>query len=183
MSFLTTIPRRAGADAGDLHRDTMALFGTIDAPEDQRRAAINVLWRAGTTQILVRSDIAPANLPPGAKSVTEQVREIPAGEQVPFMLVVDAVRRGRDSRGRITTSRVTDDELAEWLAARLAPALTDVRVRMAAPAESTSRKGAGLNPVAILGEATVADVAALAELLRCGVGRSKAFGCGLLTIA
>jgi CRISPR system Cascade subunit CasE len=74
------------------------------------------------------------------------------------------------------------DDVADWVTNKLTGALADVTLFSHDRSVVTSGKSA-LQLDVVDGYGLVRDPAALQSLLRVGVGRSKAFGCGLLTVA
>lgn len=185
-----TIRIKNWADHGELHRFVMGLFQSVELPGEptQKRLASSILFRVDEVPsgkiLLVRSDVAPTNLPRGArtKSVPHQMPS--AGTPVRFRITVNAIHRSRPSDPSIKRGKGTSpiDEMAEWLTAKLADAVEEVTIFQHDRSVVTSGR-APLQLDAIDGYALVKDGAALAALMRTGVGRSKAFGCGLLTVA
>jgi len=182
MSTLTLVPRTALANdanptAGDLHRLVMGMFPAGLAGRDSH----NILWRAEGQNILVRSDIEPTNLPAGARTIIEPALPYLAGDTVRFTVAVNPVtRRNQDEGGRVRrVESLTDpvDLVTEKLA--LALRVDDVHSEVT---WRTQRKGTPLAVSTVTGIATVTDTNELARILREGIGRAKAFGCGLLTI-
>ncbi|MBK5237784.1 MAG: type I-E CRISPR-associated protein Cas6/Cse3/CasE [Actinomycetales bacterium] len=195
MSHLTLVPAhlirvRSWSDLGELHRVVMGFFASADLPGEstEKRLSRNILFRVDETGdgkvVLVRSDVAPTNLPPGAKTKEVETDSPQVGTPVRFRMTVNAIHRSRPEnpstkRGKGSTPV---DDIDAWVTGRLHDALDDITVFTHDRSVGTSGK-APLQLDAINGYATVNDVDALEAHLRQGVGRSKAFGCGLLTIA
>ncbi|WP_166787002.1 type I-E CRISPR-associated protein Cas6/Cse3/CasE [Cryobacterium sinapicolor] len=185
-----TVRVKSWTDHGELHRLVMGLFQSANLPGEtnEKRATSNILFRvdeASTGKVLlVRSDIAPTNLPRGAqtKAVPQQVLE--AGEAIRFRLTANAIRRSRpvtpDVKRGVGISPV--ENVAEWVTNKLAGAVEDVTLFSHNRSVVTSGKSA-LQLDIVDGYGLVHDPEVLQQLLKTGVGRSKAFGCGLLTVA
>lgn len=189
-THLTVIPMRLLAargapDAEGIHKAVMACFDGADLGADPNavRAGGNILWRNDGFHILIRSTIAPTRLPDGAQTTT-RTDEATSGDLVRFTVVVDAIARtsarADDGTRRMSERWIDEHELPAWLTARLT-GLTDIAVTDANPT-LTHRKGAPTRHIRVSGTARVADERDLGELIVRGVGRSKAFGCGLLTV-
>jgi CRISPR system Cascade subunit CasE len=185
-----TVRVKSWSDHGELHRLVMGMFQSASLPGEpnEKRAASNILFRVDEASIgkvlLIRSDIAPTNLPRGAKTKAVPWQMPHVGAAVRFRLTANAIRRARPvtpavKRG-VGISPV--DDVADWVTNKLTGALDDVTLFSHDRSVVTSGKSA-LQLDVVDGYGLVRDPAALQSLLRVGVGRSKAFGCGLLTVA
>jgi CRISPR system Cascade subunit CasE len=195
MSHLTMIQASAlsvknWSDHGELHRLVMSFFRSTEneGADNEARASRNILFRVDETSngkmLMIRSDVAPTNLPHAARTKETSAVSVPAGTPVRFRLTANAIRRSRpaspnEKRGR-GISPV--DRMEEWVSEKLAAGLGDITLIDHTRTVATSGK-APLQLDVLDGMAVVADAAELEELLRAGVGRSKAFGCGMLTLA
>ncbi len=162
----------------------------------------------GTPIVLVQSQVTPEMVPPIAQTMEVAYRSwtFEPGDQVAFRVAVNAVRRvstsytddtrrtqldGHDAaqrrragQGRAprrqTALSVDPDDVPAWLVARLAGVLEEVAVihhfRDVTAAASHKVVVDTLDAVGV-----VTDSDAFATLRRTGVGRSKSYGCGLLT--
>lgn len=186
---LEGVPERRREQAGVLYRVDVASNGD-GTPE---------------VTVLVQSTVAPEVVPPVARSieVSERAWEVESGEQVVFRVAVNAVRRTtryfmdeakrqpaevgeRTAFSRQTASVTPVAEIHDWLTGKLAPALESIEIvsHLRDTTESGRGKGARHRVIVDTIDAfgTVADVGSLDELRRVGVGRGKAYGCGLLTV-
>ncbi len=195
MSHLTLIPATAlrvedWGNYGELHRIVMGMFSSTELPgsEGEKRLSRNILFRvdegAAGKIILIRADVAPTNLPRDAKTKDVGVGAPPVGTPVRFRVTVNAIRRTKPLGPTVKRGHGTSpvDRIAEWVTAKLGPGLEDVTVFDHVRSVASSGR-APLQLDVVDGHGIVSDSAALEELLRGGVGRSKAFGCGLLTLA
>ncbi len=195
MSHLTLIPAhalriRSWSDYGQLHRTVMGLFASADLPGEatEKRLSRNILFRVDETTsgkiILVRSDVQPTNLPREAKTKLVSVEAPSAGTPVRFRMTVNAIRRSRPADPSIKRGKgVTPvDDISVWIESHLSVAFADITVFTHDRTVVTSGK-APLQLDVVDGYATVSDKTVLEALIRNGVGRAKAYGCGLLTIA
>ncbi len=195
MSYLTLVPAHAvkvrnWRDHGELHRLIMGFFGSADlpGPPTEKRLSTNILFRVDETSlgkiILVRSDVPPTNLPREGKTKLTDGQTPREETAIRFRLTANAVHRSRPAdpslnRGQGTTP-VAD--ISEWVTSRLGDALDDITIFTHDRTVATSGKSP-LQLDAVDGYAMVKNRAELEILLRSGVGRAKAFGCGLLTVA
>lgn len=179
MIYATVIPFNSLADPTDadaVHVATMGLYRAATLPGEvgARRAGANILWQVTAEGVLVTSDLPATDVPAGASTYTfdETVR---AGEQVRFTATVDAVAR---VRGRDTP--VSD--VGAWFLRKTDGALEGVTIEEVTFAP-VRRRGGGLSQTTIEGTATVADPAAVTSYIQEGLGRSKAFGCGMFRLS
>lgn len=175
-THVTLLPLDVASDPTDadaVHKLTMALFEDVTLPADGPRAGANILWRLEPDCIRVTSDIPATTLPEGATASTEETVHV-RGQKVRFIATVDAIVR---VRGRNVP--VTDTDA--WFKAKVQGTLDDVNIQGFGTTE-VRRRGATMEQVTLAGEATVTDPDRLGALLRTGVGRSKTFGCGLMTV-
>lgn len=191
MSYLTLLP--AGSvpvsdwdDAVELHRIVMSMFPNnlpVTYGRDQRATA-GILFRVDEThdgpKILVQSKIEPARLPAGAQSRESAAPTgLSAGGHVRLRLAANvAVRR---TAGRHRRSSPAPN-VQRWLESRLDCAVGDLEI-LDISTRILAQKAAPLAITTVDAIATVQNVEALIGLLENGVGRGKAYGCGLLSIA
>ncbi len=173
------------------HRAVMSLFA--DNLGSQPRRDNNILFRLETLSgqapsFLIQSDIPPDpdKCPPGAK-----VKEIPAanfssGSFVVFRLSVNPLIRKNQGKGILV--RFDEDDpagtaMTEWLSKKLAGAFSELEI-VNHKREFLKSKDSQKTIVVDLvdGVGKIADPNQLSEFLRVGVGRAKAYGCGLLTV-
>jgi len=180
MTYCTHLPAKLIPDPSDadaVHQQTMALFTSATLPGEPgaRRAGANILWRAEHTGVLVVSDIEPTDVPEPATVWTRDSRiPVATGDEVEFIATVDAVTR---VRGR---TRLVDD-IPAWFQRKVGDAFTVTRLR-SITASRAHRRGAALEPVTIVGTGRVVNGDQVNRYRREGVGRSKAFGCGLMEV-
>lgn len=175
-------------DARWIHRAVMDLFGDL-GNTSEARAAAGVLFRVephvDNGRVLVQSNVPPVVDGIRTRSL-EPVRErLTGGRHVRFLLAANTVRTinrtGPGGSIRTHRARVFDDQLDGWLKQRLDGA---VDVGPLAPPETRKlRQGpAQLIVTTFRGRGTVADPDRLTQLMSDGVGRAKAYGCGLLSV-
>lgn len=154
--------------------------------------------------ILVQSLVRPEVVPPVARSieVSESAWTPATGAHVIFRVAVNPVRRTtryfvdaakkkpappgtRTRHARQTSSAVPVGEIADLIFRKTGGALTDVDVISHLRDTTETRRGRAFHRVivdTVDAVATVDDPTALDRVRREGVGRAKAYGCGLLTI-
>lgn len=184
------------------HRAVMGLFGKVEG-----RAESGILFRldrvAGQAPyFLVQSEVEPV-VPEGISGVEVREFEPPIlgeGQPVSLRVAVNAVRRKTEEVGGKKRTRVTsvpfdfdhraveagETTVSSWLARKLSPAVRElevvnhVRDVLKDPQAKGGSKALQVDTVDAI--ALVADPEALAELIRRGIGREKAYGCGLLSV-
>ena len=172
--------------ATDRHRAVMSLFpASLPGNVGLVRATSNILYRFETSPaagnvVLVQSDIALADAHRWpTREVPLTALTAPVGVAVMFRLAAYTIRRNRKEERPIAL-----DDVPAWVESKLAGALTDVTVfDVNRDVLTGPHPGSKMQIDTIDGVATVADDAALAKLTHQGVGRGKAYGAGLLTIA
>lgn len=199
--FWTAVPAhelrvRDWSDFDAVHRAVMSLFDPdLPGEADRHRATAGVLFRVddtGTGRVVLVQSTVPATKPTPETVVKDvsAVLRIPPGTPVRFRVAVNAVARNSvttDGHRRVIERPLDEALVGQWLAGKLAPALEQVSVlhqQRAVHRPRSGRHSARVMQVDVVdGVATVADTGHLAELLVGGVGRGKAYGCALLTVA
>jgi len=188
--------RRDIANTGELHRTVMCMFPSV--PDSDARKALGVLHRLDTTRscstLLVQSSLRPnlTSLPPGYGKVATTSMEplferLGDGLGIRYRIVVNATKRiwkGPSAGKRVSLNA---DDLREWWARRSEAAGLDLRGEMLITPQTltgaSSRKhDLVFRPWRLDGSALVRDSEALAETVKHGIGRGKAYGCGLLSL-
>jgi CRISPR system Cascade subunit CasE len=185
-------------DAAALHRRVMSLFP--DSLGDTPRAAAGVLHRieqdhAGT-RLLIQSALPPSpdRLPPAygrlsTTSLTPVIDRLRAAPRVRYRIVANATSKlgthttaGRP--GQLVPLRGPDAHAWWTRHASQAGLRLDAAHATVLPPASIQR-GSVRTPfdrTRFDGVATVTDADALTSALAAGIGRGKAYGCGLLTV-
>lgn len=188
------------------HRDIMSLFGQFSDSKTARSEG-GILFRLdrpqGTQPVYIIRSAVPVTVGvPGIETIVEADEAPAAGQAVAFRLAVNAVQR---HGAKVVRPVVPDDQpltkagnenathLTPWLQQRLGPGLEDIKILnhqrelltetnldQRSPVKGSQVKTVQLDMVE--GVAVVGDPQTLKNLLTDGVGRAKAYGCGLLTI-
>lgn len=186
------------------HRAVMGIFPELG---DRPRSEENILFRYEVSvgkvpAFLIQSDVAPQadKLPAEAQTKTFEFPAYQEGETLTFRISVNGIIR--HSKGGISPVGFANVEAEEdsgippmevWLAEKLKPAFSALevvnhtreilvdRIKPSDNSEGKPRKTIQVDTVD--GVATVGDPKALTELLHEGVGRSRSYGCGLLTVS
>ena len=200
---LTAVPithptiRRTYKDPRDrvaLHHAVMSLFPRdLPGPTNQRRRASNILFRldtppADTPRLLVQSTIPLAGtteLP--TRDLTPLMAALTTGSHIRFRVVLNPVKAtGKDRRWKrtpIVNTLDDPDAITRFGLIQLARAgLTSITLTDL-PRTDLVRAKTPLWTAQYDGHALVADPDQLQGAIRAGIGRSKAYGCGLLSIA
>lgn len=177
-----------------LHHAVMSLFDRdLPGPPDQRRHTSNILFRLdtppnGTPRLLVQATIlltGTTELP--TRDLTPLMAALTAGIHIRFRVVLNPVKAaGKDQRWkRIPIVNTLDDPgaITRFGLDQLARAgLTSITLTDL-PRTDLVRAKTPLWTAQYDGHALVANPDQLQGAIRAGIGRSKAYGCGLLSIA
>ncbi|WP_101525907.1 type I-E CRISPR-associated protein Cas6/Cse3/CasE [Nocardioides houyundeii] len=199
--YWTTFPAGSvQADWSDLaaaHRAVMRLFPTtLPGAPVERRATAGILFRVdnigGVPTVLVQSSVPPESVPIEGRTMTVTGRgwENRNGDLIALRVAVNPIIRGKSQalpgvpKKDVTRGVVPAEGISAWLSAKLAGAVTDLEV--VNHYRDTYRfgpKGAKRSLVidTVDAIATVSDARLLDAVRREGLGRSKAYGCGLIT--
>lgn len=196
--------RAARTDLGDavaMHQRLMSLLP--DGLGDQARTQTGLLYRidylrTGAAAVLTQSTVQPnLNLLPAGYGTTDQrlldplLDAITQGMPVRFRLAANASKRlwksdGRHNAGQIVALGGTDAENWWRIRAEDRHGLQIIDLRSEALAHARGRRGKSIVTHAITrfdGTALVKDPDAVRQAVLAGIGRGKAYGCGLLSLA
>ncbi|MGV9189152.1 type I-E CRISPR-associated protein Cas6/Cse3/CasE [Arcanobacterium canis] len=189
------------------HRAVMSLFPQTDSPLPRKSS--DVLFRFDVLPgqepfFLIQSRIAPT--PASTLSSKIQHREITVEKlekntPLQFRIAVNAIRRNTiTAQGvkRIATQPVPFDSEAErtlssvsmtpWLERKFSGAITHVEILnhqrevLGVDRHGNKKSGMTIQVDTVDGVGVVNDPNTLIELISYGVGRAKAYGCGLLSV-
>ena len=177
---------RDWSDRDAVHRAAMTLFDPkLPGDADSRRATSRILYRVEGDQrnpyLLIQSRVALASTSDSLvrTDLSGLIPRLTPGTVVMFRIDINAVRCQSRSTRRMP---IPEPEIPEWLTGTTMGrglskiAVGDLRV---------SALRAGRTPLRIArvdGTAVVRDQGALVALLGEGVGRARAYGCGLLSV-
>lgn len=177
-------------DATWQHRAVMGLFGRVAGNGEQGpRERLQVLYRVdqlagGRTHVLVQAAQPPSDPAIPKRSldpVWEWMRTRPA---VRFELVANPVRsvnRTVDGRERKRHEPIPASDLGAWVAEKMRGFNVEHVERRA---HYWLRRGnARILAVRLAGVAEVVEPDEAASVIQSGVGRARAYGCGLVTVA
>lgn len=181
MSLITTI--RLTASARRLVHDAQAMHRTIAHTLDQRG-----LWAIPDPRTLIIRHPDPITWHTAMEGVIAHSHTVVApthqdGERISWALIANPTK-AEPVRGRRGTIRPLPPEAwADWMDRKLAPAMIIDSIE-----HQPMRTAIGIKPdrkithrrVCFTGTATVRDADALTTLADTGIGRGKAYGCGLL---
>ncbi|GAA3463389.1 type I-E CRISPR-associated protein Cas6/Cse3/CasE [Saccharothrix longispora] len=201
--------RRDFANIHDLHRTVMSAYPDTDGDIPARQAH-GVLWRLDPTHTgytaYIQSHTNPAwgKLPGDYTTAPAEVRPlqpvldtITAGRKLSFRLLANATQDTRPVELKGKTRRVAhhqpDDQIG-WLIRKgdqhgfVIPTARDGQpdVNPSPVPRMTGRKDDTtviVDPVRFDGHLIVTDHTAFTQALTTGIGRAKAYGCGLLSLA
>jgi CRISPR system Cascade subunit CasE len=170
------------------HHKTMALFGDL-GNNTQARTTGQVLFRieptVGTGRLLVQSAVRPEIDELTSRPLDDLFAALSTGTRVQFKLHANPVRTVNRTTpdGKIRTHRaqIDRDHLTAWLQGRLTGAITTEELTEPTIDYATMGR-TPLFTATFRGHGTIEDPALLHKLLIEGVGRAKAYGCGLLSV-
>lgn len=201
--FLTAVPvthpviRRICKDPRDrvaLHCAVMNLFPRdLPGPADQRRHASNILFRldnppTGMPRLLVQATIpltGTTELP--TRDLMPLMSALTTGSHIQFRVVLNPVKAaGKDQRWKrtpIVNTLDDPDAITQFGLDQLTRAGLESITLTDLPRTDLVRAKTALWTAQYDGHAFVANPDWLRDAIRTGIGRSKAYGCGLLSIA
>jgi len=189
--------RKDMADPQDMHRSLMSMFPHAPDGSESPRQHFGVLWRiepASSPTVLVQSSQAPDfdKLPSGyascrTKPIDDHLASLTTGLAIAYRVVLNPVKISRRSDAETRTVIPSGERAAWWtsLAPKMglhlhdAPALTGLHDRHLRRAGTRFP----LYSVRVDGAAEIVDPDLLRTAVADGIGRAKAWGCGLLTVA
>lgn len=200
--WLTAIPAahlgltarvRDWTDHDQAHKAVMSLFpDNLDGPRTARRATGTILWRLDQDpnrppRLLVqhttglRPDVT-ADPTVQTTRLDQVIATLTPGQTVRYRLVANPVRAVTGRRGH--RAAVKDpDELLDWAATRLAQAGLAEIIPTDLPETKLLRHGnTPLWTARFQGHAAVSDSTLLQGAVAHGIGRARAYGCGLLSV-
>ncbi|MET9002055.1 type I-E CRISPR-associated protein Cas6/Cse3/CasE [Amycolatopsis sp. NPDC004169] len=196
--------RRDYANVHDMHRTLMSVYPDVPA-DTPKRQAHGVLWRLdsnrGSYVQYVQSHTRPNwdKLPDGHLNAPAEVRTlqpvldaITAGRKLAFRFVANPTKCDNKTRQRIPLRQPADQ--IEWLIRQgqthgfVIPATAaGPDIAITPTAAITGRKSEPskitIEPVRFDGHLIVTDPAAFTDAFSNGIGRAKAYGCGLISLA
>lgn len=174
---LTPATARGIADTRETHR--IVAWSVGDVPDGAPRT----LWaRPARNALVVQGWREPAlvGLPGFESAGSVEVAPPPAGPRV-LTVIANTVRRS----GQRATALTGEEEVRAWAMARLAGATIDALSAQPLPSAHVTKHGRRfpIARTALRITCTVTDPARLWPLIRDGIGRERAYGCGLLISA
>ncbi|KOV35303.1 CRISPR-associated protein [Streptomyces sp. XY431] len=196
--------RRDGTNAVDLHHRLMSLFPD-DIAATAARHDLGVLFRTETAsdggrQILLQSNLAPdlTRLPPGygtgaTKSLAPLLAAMRPGLAVRYRIAANPIRKpGRTTRDLYNLSAVVPLRGAaadDWWTRQADSAGLRLTTLHSTPLDASrgtrrsDQRHIKHDRVLFEGTARITDTELLRTRLTAGIGKGKAYGCGLLSIA
>ncbi|MET8540173.1 type I-E CRISPR-associated protein Cas6/Cse3/CasE [Kitasatospora sp. NPDC004799] len=195
--------RRDTAGAVDLHHRMMSLFPDHVADDEPRRR-LGVLFRTESTpagdQILLQSAERPDldRLPAGygqaaTKTLTPLLEALRPGLHIRYRIAANPIRRpSRASRELYRLKAVVPLQGAaadDWWARQAQSSGLDLGTLHSSPLEAakghrrSDRRPVKHDRILFEGTAAITDADRLRTRLTDGIGKGKAYGCGLLSIA
>lgn len=197
MTWLTAVPMRHEAfratrwdDMNDVHRRVMGLFGPLASGNNAgARAGGQVLFRVEPHvregQVLIQSAEKPAGAP--AKNLDDVFSLVSTGSNVQLLSTLNPVRTvnrtGEDGKVRTHRAQVDGDRLNDWFAAKIAG--VSLQSCEVSTRYEKFRKGNRTVPLFVASfraSGVVTDPEQLLDIARNGVGKGRAYGCGLVSV-
>lgn len=200
---VTAVRKKGFSDTPNTrHREVMSIFGDID--NNTPRQDVSVLYRLEQSALnnqtlqyeepyyLVLSRIKPTLQSPKIQVKEYVLPSVAAGQQVVFRVALNAIKRHDKGITPIPVDIFLPEEegtsqLGAFLQRKLAPGLKDIEVinHVREVVKDRTHKAIDHKTIQVDtfdGVAVVDDPASLADMLLEGVGRAKAYGCGLLSV-
>jgi CRISPR system Cascade subunit CasE len=185
-------------DLGNVHAMHQRIMqGFPDESHDQARSEWNVLFRVEPEAriILVQSDLLPdwSRLPEGylevaeTKAIASLLSGLTLGQVLRFRLKANPTKRDKSTGKRIGLRRPEEQE--SWLHRQSTRGGFEVlELRVGSTGGVTGRQKDKPSSIQIEtalfeGLLRIMEPEALREMLRKGIGRGRAYGCGLLSVA
>ncbi|MFC0673464.1 type I-E CRISPR-associated protein Cas6/Cse3/CasE [Brachybacterium hainanense] len=188
-----SLPDRVIPDVHILHTLTMAGFPNLELGS-QARAHFGVLFQVvGDRDIMVQSDAEPDPETWDGLGITVTTRvvdrQVAAGQQFMLRTVVNPTRSvpaGPGKRG-YRVGIHDDDAATEWVTRRLEAAgfhvePNQLRVGPEISMRSHRRRSLRVDTREVTAQVTVSDPDPAQQTIRTGLGRSAAYGCGMLLL-
>jgi CRISPR system Cascade subunit CasE len=166
----------------------MSLFDRdLPGEQNERRATSNILFRLesgsnGEGHVLLQSSTPALSGDLTSTSLDPLLEALETGVRVVFRIDINPVTVKSHSNVR---KAVPDDLIANWFVEqKMQAAFTSAEVRdIQCDQLRLKNNNSYLRIARIDGTAEVGDADALREQIRHGVGRAKAYGCGMLSVA
>ncbi|MCE2854052.1 MAG: type I-E CRISPR-associated protein Cas6/Cse3/CasE [Chloroflexaceae bacterium] len=188
-------------DCQGMHRRIMRLFQHVNATRDTNEILYRIDRNGADWQLLIQSTAYAdvTSLPAGYArppirqhdDVWERYATIQTGQQLPFMVVANIVKRDNVLRAMRTIYDVAEQHV--WLARKgiqhgfavdmTAQALVPLTIDRDPPVTGVHPNGQlSYDAFRIRGTLTVTDAAQCVQALVTGIGKAKAYGFGLLSV-
>jgi CRISPR system Cascade subunit CasE len=169
-------------DVDIVHKAIMSLYDRrLPGPQQQRRATSEILYRIDTEhdRILLQSAIPLARNDHGIRTtdLSGLLDRLHDGQHVAIRLDINAVRCQARTGKRLP---IPIEDVSEWLEQKLEPALVNLDTQVAITVRRAS--GVPVHIAHVAGVATVNQSDELKRLIYDGIGRAKAYGCGLISV-
>lgn len=185
-------------DLGNIHAMHQRIMQSFpDEAREKARADWKVLFRVEEDgrMILVQSDLEPdwSRLPDGylesveSKPIARLLEELKSGQILRFRIKANPTKRDNASRKRVGLRRPADQEA--WLRRQAGRGGFEVlEVRIGNAAGVTGRQKEKPDPIRLEtalfeGLLRIVEPETFRDTLRKGIGRGRAYGCGLLSVA
>lgn len=175
------------ADNYWVHTRVMRLFGDLDGKDDVRERA-SILYRIepgiGTGRVLVQSNCRVEDSNIRSKKLEYMLEGMRPGQLVGLRVKLNPVRTVNRTENGVTKTRrepLNPESIVPWFTSAIQRALGDLVVDQV-ESDIELQRSVPIAVVTIDASATVVNTDALISLVGTGLGRAKAFGCGMLSI-
>lgn len=168
-------------NASSRHKMIMSVFPKTD--ENKPRENFSVLFRVERnnhgTRFLIRSSVPPANLP-FIQTLEEKPFYLEKDSHVSFKIVMNPIKR----KGKKEIAIKEPEDQESWLSEKLSLFFSDIEIvnQQGEIVKRDNNNKSVIQLVEFTGIARVTDVNMLNIALKQGIGRSKSYGSGLLSI-
>lgn len=201
VTFLTSIPMGDAIfrdskwyNSDWVHKQVMKLFG--DLPDKAPREARDILYRvepsANVRTEFVRGRVLVQYTGPLTNSTYEHVdlaavlQALTVGTTIKFKTKINVVKTvnitSKTGTSKTSRRRVPDAELAQWFSGKMQGFVVDEASLDVSPVTIETMKKTPLYTATFSGIAKIGDQAAASSAVIKGIGKGRAYGCGLVSV-
>lgn len=187
LPFTDLLGRGRTLSVTAIHKAVMSMFpAALPGDDSRRRESAGILYRIDEDNrdktIIVQSHVPMSRATPGTRMrpVMGGIPVFDVGQAVRFRTTVNAVRKKRSK----IVGAVPKDKLGTWVAQHAGLDGLEIigHTRNISRVSREDERGFPVVVDTVEGVGSVVDPVLLARAMRDGIGRSRAFGCGLLTV-
>ncbi len=201
MTFLINIPMGDALfteskwhNSDWVHKKVMGLYGNL--PVGTPRESLDILYRVEPSasvrtefvrgRVLIQCTDLPANIKHEHIDMISVLQSLTVGATVRFKVKVNVVKTVNvtDKAGAVKTSRrrVPDADLEQWFIEKMQGFMIDETSLNVSPVLIGKVKKIPLYTATFEGTAQISDAALASNIVIKGIGKGRAYGCGLVSV-